>query len=56
MTNDERDEIIVEMHVNIEYLRKDFENHLQDHKKYMMMAWTSVIGLVITLIVLLLKG
>ena len=34
---------------------RQMENHLRDHKKYMVMAWSTCIGLVITLVVLLLK-
>ena len=50
MTNDERDDLIIEMHTDLKYLRKDFENHLSHHFKYVFYAWTVAVGLIITLI------
>lgn len=50
MTNDERDDLIIEMHTDLKYLRKDFENHLSHHFKYIFYAWTVAVGLIITLI------
>ena len=54
MTDKDR-QLLIEVHSDVKLLRKDFENHLQDHKKYMLMAWTTCIGLIITLVTILLK-
>lgn len=53
MTNEERDNMLVEMHTDLKLLRKDFENHLQHHFRYSFYAWTATIGVVITLITML---
>lgn len=48
-----------ELLIRIDERTKTFEqqmtNHLQDHKKYMIMAWSTCVGLVITLIAMILK-
>ncbi len=36
-------------------LKLDFENHLTDHKKYLFLAWSTAIGLITTLMVLIIK-
>lgn len=48
-------DLLVEMNTILKELKLDFDNHLQDHKKYMFMAWTTSIGLIITLVTLLIK-
>lgn len=48
-------DLLIEVVTILKELKKDFDNHLQDHKKYMIMAWTTCIGLVITLVTLILK-
>ena len=53
MSNDH--DLIIEINTIIKELKKDFDNHLKDHKKYMFMAWTTSIGLIITLVTLLIK-
>jgi hypothetical protein len=52
MTTDERLAVI---ETTLKELKLDFDNHLQDHKKYMYFAFTTCIGLILTLIVLILK-
>lgn len=37
-------------------LKTDFENHLQHHFRYTIMAWTATIGLVVALILALARG
>jgi len=49
-------DLLTEINIKLEELKEQFSNHLQDHKKYMVMAWSTCIGLVITLIILLIKG
>ena len=48
-------DLLIAMNEKLDELKKDFENHLQEHKRYMYMAWSTGIGLIITLIVMLLK-
>lgn len=55
MTNDERDNMLIEMHTDLKYLRTDFENHLSHHFKYSFFAWTTAIGLILTLAIALIK-
>ena len=47
MANDH--DLIIEVVTILKELKTDFDNHLQDHKKYMFMAWTTSIGLIINL-------
>lgn len=39
----------------VKELKQDFDNHLEHHRRYTYFAFTTSIGLIITLIVLLLK-
>ena len=55
MNDNARDKLIIETANDVKWIRRDFENHLTDHKKYMVMAWTTCIGLVITLAIIILK-
>lgn len=48
-------DILIRMEVILNELKRDFDNHLTDHKKYMIMAWSTCIGLVVTLGILILK-
>ena len=48
-------DLLVEVNTILKELKTDFDNHLRDHKKYMFMAWTTSIGLIVTLITLLIK-
>ncbi len=48
-------DLLIEMNTILKELKRDFDNHLTDHKKYMIMAWSTCIGLVITLSILILK-
>lgn len=48
-------DLIIEAITILKELKVDFDNHLQDHKKYMVMAWTTSIGLIITLAITLIK-
>jgi len=53
-SREDRD-LLIEAVTILKELKADFDNHLQDHKKYMIMAWTTCIGLVITLAITLIK-
>jgi len=55
MNDNERDKLIIEMHTDLKYLRTDFENHLSHHFKYSFFAWTTAIGLILTLGIMLIK-
>lgn len=48
-------DLLIESVTILKELKVDFDNHLTDHKKYMIMAWTTCIGLVITLAITLIK-
>jgi len=48
-------DLLIRINVKLDELKLDFENHLTDHKKYMVMAWSTTTGLIVTLSVLLLK-
>lgn len=49
------DERLIRVETILLELKKDFDNHLQDHKKYMYFAFTTAIGLIITLAILIIK-
>jgi len=46
---------IIEIKTILKELKKDFNNHLQDHKKYMYLAFFTAIGAIVTLAITLLK-
>lgn len=48
-------DLLVEVKTILKELKKDFENHLQDHKKYMYLAWSTTIGVVVVLAITLIK-
>ncbi len=48
-------DLLIEVNERTKSIEIGLSNHLSDHKKYMIMAWTTCIGLVITLITLLVK-
>ena len=48
-------DLLIENNTIIKELKKDFENHLQDHKKYMYLAWSTTIGVVVVLAITLIK-
>lgn len=53
-SRDDRD-LLIRLEVILKELKLDFDNHLTDHKKYMYFAYSTCVGLIITLIVLLIK-
>lgn len=55
MNTFERDELLIEMEQDLKFLRRDFENHLAHHAKYTYLAFSTLIGMVITLIILIIK-
>ncbi len=48
-------DLLITINVKLDTLNTSFTNHLHDHKKYMIMAWSTCIGLVTTLTILILK-
>ena len=48
-------DILIELRVILTELKRDFENHLQDHKKYLYLAWSTTIGVVVVLAICLIK-
>lgn len=48
-------DLLVEVKTILKELKRDFENHLQDHKKYMYLAWSTTIGVVVVLAITLIK-
>lgn len=48
-------DLLIRINIKLDELKLDFENHLTDHKKYMAMAWSTAVGLIATLSVLLIK-
>ena len=55
MTNEERDDLIIEMHTDIKWLKQSNIEHKATHAKYIYLTWSTVIGLVITLTVVLIR-
>ena len=53
MANDH--DLLVEVNTILKELKVDFDNHLQDHKKYMYLALSTAIGAIITLAITLIK-
>ena len=48
-------DLLVEANTILKELKKDFDNHLQDHKKYMYLALSTAIGAIITLAICIIK-
>lgn len=48
-------DMIIEAVTILKELKVDFDNHLQDHKKYMYLALSTAIGAIITLAITLIK-
>lgn len=46
---------LIEIKTILKELKMDFDNHLQDHKKYMYLALSTAIGAIITLAITLIK-
>ena len=55
MDDQERDELLIELKSDVKWIKQNLENHLAHHFKYSFFAWSSVIGLIITLTILLLN-
>lgn len=53
MLNDH--DLLVEVNTILKELKRDFDNHLQDHKKYMYLALSTAIGAIVTLAICLIK-
>jgi len=55
---DERNDhdVLICIEVKLKDLKTNFDNHLQHHFRYTIMAWTATIGLVVALILALVKG
>lgn len=49
-------DLLIKMDVKLDTLKTSFCNHLQDHKKYMIMAWTISIGAIVSLILIIIKS
>lgn len=48
-------DLLVEVNTIVKELKRDFDNHLQDHKKYMYLALSTAIGAIVTLAITLIK-
>ena len=48
-------DLLICIDTKLKDLKEHFENHLSEHKKYMYFAFTTTIGLIITLILVLIK-
>jgi len=48
-------DLLIEVNERTKTIETGLFNHLSDHKKYMVMAWSTSIGLIITLLTLLIK-
>ncbi len=48
-------DLLIEVHTILKELKVDFDNHLQHHRKYMYLAWSTAIGAIITLAITLIK-
>ena len=53
--DDKDHDILIEVKIILKELKVDFDNHLQDHKKYMYFAYSTAIGAIITLAITLIK-
>lgn len=53
--NDQDHDILIRLEVILKELKVDFDNHLQDHKKYMYFAYSTAIGAIVTLAITLIK-
>lgn len=49
-------DLLICIDVKLKELKTGFENHLQHHFRYTIMAWTATIGLVVALILALARG
>lgn len=49
-------DLLICIDIELRELKKGFENHLQHHLQYSLMAWTATIGLVVALILALTKS
>ena len=50
MTNQERDELLVEMRTDIKWLKAAQEKHLNHHFRYSMLAWGAVLTAIVSLV------
>jgi len=48
-------DILIELKVILEELKRDFDNHLQHHFRYTLLAWSVALGAIITLAIALIK-
>jgi hypothetical protein len=55
MNDAERDQIIIETHTDVQYLKEKIDGHLEHHFKYSFYAWTALVGVIITLAIMLLN-
>lgn len=55
MSDKNHHDLIIEMHTILKELKVDFDNHLQDHKKYMYLALSTTIGAIVALAITLIK-
>ena len=51
----QRDELLIRLDERTERLETEFTNHLEHHFRYAFYAWTSVIGLVVALSIIIIK-
>lgn len=55
MDNKNDHDLLIENNTTLKELKVDFDNHLQDHKKYMYLALSTAIGAIVTLAITLIK-
>ena len=48
-------DLLIEVHTIVKELKRDFENHLQDHKRYVYLAWSTTVGAIVVLAITLIK-
>lgn len=55
MTIKERNELLIRLDERTAYLEKSMSNHLKSHFRYSLLAWSTAMSAIITLLVMLLK-
>ena len=55
MDNRSDHDILICLEVKLKELKKDFENHLEHHFRYNVLAWTITLGALITAFFALIK-
>jgi len=55
MTDMRRDQPLIRLDTDVKWIKKNLSNHLQSHLRYSIMAWTTAIGAIISLVIILIK-